>query len=273
MADGSDVTFTPIPARAIGDARFSAIHFRLLGQIALHDRLSQSRGKGAGCWASNKTLAERCGVNYTNLSVALKQLGEWGYITRVPHPLSKKTSVLRVIYDCAADRAQCGREGAPPDAEPLPKGKPSRSLPMGKASEPQIASEPSPNDLATAPSGDEGLPRGKTSADIVCPVLQQASEIAELPENNIFRETGKILRRNVEPYSVETAPALRASDGLRNRRSANAGAFLAIVERELNAGAPLDRATRSHLESIAEGHEPRTPEHQCAHRLLETYGE
>ena len=240
MADGKDVTFTPIPARAIGDARFSAIHFRLLGQIALHDRLSQSRGKGAGCWASNKTLAERCGVNYTNLSVALKQLGEWGYVIREPHPVSKKTSVLRVIYDSIADRAQCGRASGAPHPEPLPTGK---------------------------PSGDERLPTGKTPADMVCPEVFQVTENVELPQNNIFRETGKILRRNVEPYSVETAP-LR-DDGLRRLRNSNIGGFLAIVERELKQGAHLDKTTRAQLEKIAENFDPLTTEFARASRILD----
>ncbi len=91
--------FAAVPARAIGDARLSALHYKALGAIALHDRMAAVRKKGQGCWASRKTLAEEIGCNYTNLSTAMTQLATWGYIYSRPHPLSKKQSILHVVYD------------------------------------------------------------------------------------------------------------------------------------------------------------------------------
>jgi hypothetical protein len=63
--------FAPLPARDIGDKRLSGLHFRVLAAIAMHDRMSGSRGKGQGCRAGNKTLATECGCDYSRLSATI----------------------------------------------------------------------------------------------------------------------------------------------------------------------------------------------------------
>src|SRR5690349_1959535 len=90
--------FAPLPARAIGDQRLTKLHFRVLGAIAFHDRMSDPRKAGQGCWASNRTLSSECGCNYTNLSTAISELAGWGYIKRDSRPLDKRRRIYRVIY-------------------------------------------------------------------------------------------------------------------------------------------------------------------------------
>lgn len=108
--------FSPLPLRAISDKRLAGLHLRALAVIAYHDRLSRHRKNGrdgAGCYASHVSLARDIGVNYTNLSSAITDLGRWGYVTRERHALNPRLHVLRVVYD------------------PLPNGK-DTPLPNGK---------------------------------------------------------------------------------------------------------------------------------------------
>ena len=114
--------FAPLPARAIGDARFTATHFRVLGAIAVHDRMSAKRKTGQGCWASHKTLAALCGVNYNNLSTAISELGQWGYLTRQSHPLNKRQHVYRVVYDISP-AGEPSEMGDAPDSSPTDEPK------------------------------------------------------------------------------------------------------------------------------------------------------
>lgn len=90
--------YAPIPARAIGDARFTGSHYAVLAAVAFHDRLSGAR-KGQGCWASHDTLAAEANVHYNNLSGALSNLVEWGYLSREPHPMNRRLRVYRVVYN------------------------------------------------------------------------------------------------------------------------------------------------------------------------------
>ena len=63
----------------------AASHFHVLGGIALYDHMSNSRGAGQGCWASNKTLATKCGVNYTNLGdIVLADLLQYRIVQASP---------------------------------------------------------------------------------------------------------------------------------------------------------------------------------------------
>jgi len=89
--------FAGIPARVIGDQRLTALHFRALASIALHDQMS-ARTQGQGCWASLKTLSEECGCVHTSLSAAINDLGGWGYVAIDRHPDDRRRHVLRVLY-------------------------------------------------------------------------------------------------------------------------------------------------------------------------------
>ena len=58
----------PLPPRVVGDRRLSALHFRVLAAIAMHDRMSHVRRAGQGCWATNQTLATEATCDYARLS-------------------------------------------------------------------------------------------------------------------------------------------------------------------------------------------------------------
>lgn len=120
--------YAPLPMRAITDRRMKGAHFRVLAAICAHDRLSVSR-RGQGCWASNRTLAAECGVNYTNLSTTIRDLGIWNYVRSEPHPLNKRTRVLRINYTAEdktalqdASRAALDRDRHSDTVGPEPAG-------------------------------------------------------------------------------------------------------------------------------------------------------
>jgi len=151
--------FAAVPARAIGDARLSALHYKALGAIALHDRMAAVRKKGQGCWASRKTLAEEIGCNYTNLSTAMTQLATWGYIYSRPHPLSKKQSILHVVYD-DRDAAFVG-------------AKPRRMVcPTGKQSD--------------AEGAGHSLPTGEQPRRMVCPEFGKSVQDQSFAGDNVY---------------------------------------------------------------------------------------
>jgi hypothetical protein len=234
-------SFAALPPRAIGDARLAAIHFRILAAVAFYDRLSGPRAKGAGCYASNKTLAEKCNVNPTNFSTAANELGRWGYLSAEPHPMNKRTRIYRVIYDA------------------LPTGKQSEdadSLPTGNAS--------------TAEVTQDALPDNEEIAGIVCPPNSQAHENAQ-HSNDIYIPLNGNRFSETEKYSAEAASMLRINGGLRKRDEGNDGAFLAMIERELKNGAPLDQFTRKHVEKIAESLDSTDALACQANRILEEY--
>ena len=151
--------FAAIPARAIGDTRLSALHYKALGAIALHDRMAAARKKGQGCWASRKTLAKEIDCNYSNLSTAMTQLATWGYIYSRPHPLSKKQTILHVVYD-DRDAAFAG----------VKRGK--NALPTGKQSD--------------AEEAGDGLPTGEQLGQMVCPDSEEIEQNQSVAVDNIY---------------------------------------------------------------------------------------
>ncbi len=241
--------FAAIPARAISDRRLAAIHFRILAAIALHDRMSAKRQKGAGCYASNKVLADTCNVNYSNFSTAVRELGAWGYIEAAAHPINKRTRVYRVLYgdEQQADDLPTGKQSPLPDT--LPTGKP-----------------------CSADANFDALPDDKETDEIVCPPNSQAADFIEQPNDKYIPLNGKRFSET-ERYSVETAAlAMRAAVGLRKQPDKNIGGFLAIIERELKEGVPLDAQTQLYIEKIVEDFEPNDPLYCQAVRILGEHG-
>ena len=238
------LAFAPIPIRAIGDKRLTTTHWRILAAIAFHDRISGPREKGAGCFASNKTLADKAQINYSNFSTAVNELGRWGYVEAAPHPLSKRTRVYRVLY------------------EALPVGKqsaPLNSLPVGEQSGRNTTGE--------------ALPVGKKTADMVCPPNSQAHEIADFSYDNIFSET-VIDSAKQEESSVETAP-IKIGAGLQSDKyRRNVGAYLARLETSLKAnGETLDDDERDYIEALADSFDRTDPLHNQALRLIDLWSE
>jgi DNA-binding MarR family transcriptional regulator len=127
--------FAPLPARAMVDMRLTERHLRTLAVVAAHDRFSKN---GVGCWASHERLAAMIGCDYSRLSTNLRELGEWGYIEKSPHPLNKRLRVYRVIYSASdGEVMKSVAAKVPADKVPnttLPSGNVCRadSLPDGK---------------------------------------------------------------------------------------------------------------------------------------------
>lgn len=104
MAGGKSPSYHgSLPNRALIDSRHTGTSLRLLGLYGFHDRLSLTRGAGAGCIASNKTLCARLGCDYTTLLKLRKNLEDWGYLTFEKSNGGNRRDVARVIPDHLAD--------------------------------------------------------------------------------------------------------------------------------------------------------------------------
>lgn len=105
MSDGAD-QYCSVPLRFAGDNRLTGTEARLLAAIAYHDRGSLIRG-GRGCYATNKTLADLIGADYTTVLKLLKRLEEFGYIRREAAPGKRRLTIIRVVPDSMADIESC----------------------------------------------------------------------------------------------------------------------------------------------------------------------
>src|SRR5262245_51546763 len=102
--------FSPVPARAFRDERLSSgRHFRLLGIIALHDRLG---GNGRGCTASQRRLAKLMNCDEAWTSHTPSDLRSAGYVETTIDPTNRRRRVHRVIY--TAEDANWGRDTCDP---------------------------------------------------------------------------------------------------------------------------------------------------------------
>jgi hypothetical protein len=94
---------SPMPMRLAVDTRHSATALRLIMAVAWHDRMPLMTGAGAGCTASNKTLAEEIGCDYTTLIKLRKHCVETGYFLLEARQGGKRLEVIRIIPDHMAD--------------------------------------------------------------------------------------------------------------------------------------------------------------------------
>lgn len=95
--------FSTVPTRALFDRDLSALDWRVLGLIALHDGMSlvrESKGKpkGAGCVASNVTLAREAQCSYAALVRSLSYLEKRGHIVKQDRRTGKQLTAIRVNY-------------------------------------------------------------------------------------------------------------------------------------------------------------------------------
>jgi hypothetical protein len=91
-----DQRFSPIPARAGRDKRLNARHWRALHIIGMHDQLNKN---GPGCWASQGRLADLLGTDKANLSHALTDLRDFGYIASTVNPKDRRQRAYRLVYN------------------------------------------------------------------------------------------------------------------------------------------------------------------------------
>jgi DNA-binding MarR family transcriptional regulator len=234
-----DATFAPLPYRAIGDPRMTLTHMRVLAAIAWHDRMS-GRRKGQGCWASHKTLAEMCGVNYTNLSTAIRELGEWRYVVKQSHPLNRRQHVYRVIYA---------------SGDGLPTGEESADREGADASDAIGQSDP----IAL----EDGPAEHKKSPGSVCPRNSKDKCDQSLTGVEYIPLNGKEITQKRKTNSPEGA--------LRDW-AMNDGAVLAKIERShIASSQPLSQEEVAIVESIIVAYDSKDKIHHWAVRILESF--
>ena len=90
--------FAAIPLRAIGDQELTDGDIRALASIAAFDRLSHSKGKGQGAWASHRLMSAWIDRNYSNFSATVNKLIRLGYLVREPRETDKRQHTYRVVY-------------------------------------------------------------------------------------------------------------------------------------------------------------------------------
>lgn len=224
--------YAALPARAMVDRRLSERHLRTLAVVAAHDRFAKN---GIGCYASHERLAEMIGCNYARLSSNLTDLGNCGYIERVPHPLNKRLRVYRVIYN--EQDAQVMKSIT--NSSPIGKVLPSDSLPIGEGDRP------------------DSLP------------VQSAKyqETIGLSNVNIFRETGIDEAEAFEKIPLNGAGEKKGA----SKKAENIGFELAKFERALQAGAHKNlnlNRWESFLREVIDSTEYDDPNHGRAERLL-----
>ncbi|WP_137871474.1 helix-turn-helix domain-containing protein [Sphingopyxis sp. 2PD] len=96
--------FSTVPTKALFNAKITALEWRVLGLIALHDGMTlykhaQGKPLGAGCIASNLTLAREAQCSYAALVRAVKSLELHGLIERHDRRGGKTEAAMRVRYD------------------------------------------------------------------------------------------------------------------------------------------------------------------------------
>ncbi|WP_145915802.1 helix-turn-helix domain-containing protein [Labrenzia sp. CP4] len=231
--------YSPVPARAIGDDRLSALDLRVLMVIASHDRLGANK---TGCYASHKRLSGLVQCHLKSLSRSLRTLGESGYIEGRPHPLNKKLRVYSVLYT-PADREILGSKKAEIGNEAVTQYD-------------EIGNEIATNDN---PIGNR---------DFCEP--EQYQEVAEV---NILCEAYNISCETVGIHSAETAPIQERDYPIPSKAvtGENPGGTLAILERALVRGEPIDQPKwYEYLETLmSEIDDINDPVYGRAYRLCE----
>ena len=122
------VLFGPIPARAFKDMRLGNWHFRVLGVVAMHDRLGKNK---QGCWGANRTLARESANSESHFSDALSDLRLWEYITSESDPKDHRRKIHRVVY-ADADWGETIQKTAPRETSTMGKNSPSETSTIGK---------------------------------------------------------------------------------------------------------------------------------------------
>ncbi|MEL6366007.1 MAG: helix-turn-helix domain-containing protein [Pseudomonadota bacterium] len=92
--------FTPVPVRAMGDDRLTAAELRVLMAVGRHARFG---GNGAGCYASNATVAAEASVHEKSVSRAYIRLEKLGYIRRAQSGNDGRRFQRFIVWDEEAD--------------------------------------------------------------------------------------------------------------------------------------------------------------------------
>lgn len=74
--------FSTAPVSAMLDRELTGLEWRALLWVSLHDGMSLVKGKGSGCYASNKTIFAEVGCDYASGCRALSKLVQRGHLVR-----------------------------------------------------------------------------------------------------------------------------------------------------------------------------------------------
>ncbi|TGP50413.1 helix-turn-helix domain-containing protein [bacterium M00.F.Ca.ET.230.01.1.1] len=186
-------TFSPMPARAMGDKTLTGEDLRVLLALAAHDRFGAN---GIGCYASHPRLASLVGCHIKSLSRSLSDLAGKGYITAAPHPLNARLRVYRVVY-------------TDDDGAYLKAGIGSKHV----TNQGVKGNKPAPE---SGPIGNKDFEKGEQS--------QGHADV------NILGETYKRSGETIGRYPAEAAP-VGAKRALEEIADKGVGAKLAMIER------------------------------------------
>jgi hypothetical protein len=234
--------FAPIPARAIGDERLSALDLRVMMAIAVHDRMSKN---GVGCTAGHGRLAGLVGCHLKSLSRSIRTLAECSYVGARANPLNPRSRSYFVIYnefDNTYLNAAKGNEAV---------------------TYPEPTDEPIGNQVAT--------PQVTNSFQIGNQLSENAQSDQGDSVYNIFSEAERNPVETVIRNPVETAPISqnkkkRAWEGEASKR---VGADLATLERGMKDGKYDLESSRQFLAGLFTTLSYDDPNYHWALRLLE----
>jgi len=232
--------FFCMPYRMLNDGQCTCAHWKALGAISAHDRLSNRKGKGQGAWASHETMAKECGLKYGTFSEAVSDLLRWGYIIRERREQNRRQYTYRVICD---DSSVVAEQNSSTNSE-------------------QCAASDSSATAPDSSAADATIVRRQNE--------ETQSDQADASHNKKRKED------SVETGKEDSAEAASLRDAwLRNGNGKTVGAYLARLERRLKEQgdfAQIDAGTQEYIEALAEEEDRDNPLIQQARRILDTWG-
>ena len=177
MSDAQKPTYAPLPVRALGDARMSGAHLRVLAAVSAHDRFAKN---GTGCFAAYRRLAAMTGLSIDAVKHAIADLAAWGYLRVEANPLDARRRVLFVEYTAEDGEAMRG------DGRSFTQPARPRLVRIGVETNTDRAAAPSRRRRAA--SADIGVETNTENAPIGVEEKSQAPEIIHVPARNIFPE-------------------------------------------------------------------------------------
>jgi hypothetical protein len=190
----------------IGDPRPSGLDMRVYACISEHDGMSLKKGTGRGCYATYATLTGRLGCDASNLSKSIKRLVEWGYITE-ERQKDRRLKTFRVVFD----------------------------FPEGWRNDQRLVGE-NANDQSSEIDGE--LANGLTEIVGNDNSRNRRNSLLASQHYSSLKELDSSEEEKLDPSEEARLAARRSA---RVGFAENVGAQMAMLERRLKAGQPVDR--------------------------------
>lgn len=249
-------SFTTLPIRACSDKRLTGTDLRVLGVISFHDRRSLARGLGAGCFAGQRIIAQRAGLDRKNVRQSIERLVMLGYLERTERASEKRGYVLRVIE---VD------PNSPPDA-------------IGGAETPYVydddeavdyfegVQEPPQAGVQEPPHRGLGNPHNRTIRDLAearrdSPEGARFSQTAcdDIPANGLqISSTGSIHRDDLKEPVIFAASILGSQAALA-KRSGVLASYISLARQGQPIPAPAAMKLAAECEIIIDQHAEHSP--------------